>query len=182
MRLKKTFIIFMIAMILLNFSLIFATNENNNKIKNYFRIHVVANSDSIEDQLLKYTIAKEVNAYILRLTINSNSKEESKQIIESNIQNILTLCNNVITNENYTYSVKAYVGTLEYSSKESDNIYMSAGVYDSIKIVIGKGNGHNWWSLIYPTSLQEYSNTNSYDSNYIKYDLFIVKWFKNLLS
>ena len=182
MRFKKTFIIFIISIILLNLSIIFATNANNNNIDNFFRIHVVANSDSIDDQLLKYVVAKNVNEYIGTITSNSSSKQESKSIITSNMQNILNLCNNVITREGYAYNITGYVGKLEYDEKESDNIYMKRGIYDSVKIVIGDGLGQNWWSLIYPTNLNLELQQDSKDSNNIEYRFFIIDWVEALFS
>ena len=56
MRYKKKFYIFLISLVLLNLTLVFATNNNKENLSNYFRIHVVANSDSIDDQILKYNI------------------------------------------------------------------------------------------------------------------------------
>lgn len=165
MRFKKTLYIFLIAIILLNISLVFATNTNNhNNI--FFRIHVVANSDTIDDQLLKYTIAKKVNAYITNITENSNSKDESKEIVKENMQNILNICNDIITENNLDYSAKAYLGKLMYDEKQMNNIHMNAGIYDSLKIVIGNGQGQNWWSLIYPTTFSEFNESSSSDESF----------------
>ena len=151
MRLKKTFYIFLISIILLNFTLVYATNVNKTNNK-YFRIHIVANSDSIDDQLLKYTISKKVNEYIKQITKDCTTKEDSKKIIEQNIQYILELCNNIIKENNLDYTVKAHIGKISYEEKYMDDINMKAGIYDSLKIIIGNGKGANWWSLIYPTS------------------------------
>ena len=181
MRLKKTFIVFLISLIFLNISLIYATNINKNNSNNYFRIHIVANSDNIDDQILKYTIAKQVNEYVNTITANSTSKEESKKIIENNVQNILMICNNIIQEKNYSYDVKAYIGKMEYSTKYKDNIQMDPGIYDSLKIVIGNGNGENWWSLIYPTTFQDVTIEDAFDEN-TTYSLGLVKFFKELFS
>ena len=181
MRCKKSFIIFFIALILLNLSIIFATNANNNNISNFFRIHVVANSDSIDDQLLKYKIAKQIDEYISCLTVSCESKQETKEKIESNIQKILSLCNSIIEEQGYNYNIKAYLGKIEYSEKQKDNIYMSSGIYDSLKIIIGNGNGNNWWSLIYPTTNSEF-DINELKNDEPKYSLYIIEWIKALLN
>ena len=181
MRLKKSYILFLITLILLNISIVFSTTKNNYNTQNFFRIHVVANSDSIDDQLLKYNVAKEVETYITTLTKESSSKEESKQIIQKNIHSILNMCNAIIIEQGYTYNVKAYIGKLEYDEKQKDNIYMTSGIYDSLKIVIGNGNGTNWWSLIYPTSLN-YEILDPSNSEQVEYKLHIVEWFKELFN
>ncbi|MBQ8044416.1 MAG: stage II sporulation protein R [Clostridia bacterium] len=178
MRYKKTFIIFLISIILLNLSLIYATNVNENNAK-YFRIHVVANSDSIDDQLLKYTVAKKVNTYIEDITKDAKTKDDSKQIIEQNIQNILNICSKTIKENNSDYTVKAYIGRLMYDEKQINDIYMSAGIYDSLKIVIGKGQGQNWWSLIYPTTFNNLTQEEFFAQD-IKYSFGIVELIKNI--
>lgn len=181
MRYKKTFYMFLISLILLNFGIIYATNINEYNVNNYFRVHIVANSDGIDDQLLKYTIAKEVNTYIENLTKNATTKQDSKKLIEENIQEILELCNNIIQNNNYNYDVKGYIGKLMYSEKNKQGIQMKEGVYDSLKIVIGSGNGENWWSLIYPTSLQDTTLEQAFNED-TTYSFGILEFIQNLFK
>lgn len=157
---KITFFIFILSFILLNINLIFATTLNNNNIKNYFRIHVVANSDDIDDQMLKLKVSKSVDKYIKIITKNSNTKEDYKKEIEKNIQNILEVANTVIKENNKDYMVKAYIGNIRYDEKTKDSISMKSGIYDSLKIVIGNGNGENWWSLIFPYSIDNLNDEN----------------------
>lgn len=180
MRLKKTFYIFLISLILLNLSLVHATNINNANNK-YFRIHIVANSDSIDDQLLKCTVAKKVDEYITNITQNSKTKNESKQIIEQNIQTILNICNETIKENNENYFVHAYIGKIAYEKKYMNNIYMPSGTYDSLKIVIGNGNGQNWWSLIYPTSFNDTTIEEIFSED-TTYSLGIIEFFKNVFT
>ena len=181
MRFKKTTILFIISFILLNINIIFATNKNYNTSTNYFRIHIVANSDSIDDQLLKYTIAKKVDIFVNQITINSNSKEESKRIIQENIQNILNICNNILKDNNSNYNITAYLGKIKYDEKLSDNINMQAGIYDSLKIVIGNGNGQNWWSLIYPTTITDLDIQESFNKD-TNFSLGIIDFIKKLFN
>lgn len=103
------FIIFLILFTLLNVGLIFATTTNINNTENFFRIHVVANSDSIDDQILKLKVAKKVNEYIESITVTAKDKNDYKKIITLNIQNILSIANNEIKENNYSYDVKAFI-------------------------------------------------------------------------
>lgn len=176
---KLCFCIFLVTLLILNFSILYAINDNNNNISNYFRIHVVANSDSIDDQLLKYNIAKKLNIYINNLTLNCSTKEESKKTIENNIDKILTICHNEIVHNGSNYTVKAYIGKFKYDKKESYAFNMKAGIYDSLKIVIGNGNGQNWWSLIYPNNYLE--NIQNGDSK-IEFSFGILEFFEKLFN
>lgn len=172
MKFKKTFIIFLICILLLNISIIYANNvQADNEL--FFRIHIVANSDTIDDQILKYKVAKEVNDYITLLTKDSSSKDESKKIIEENMQYILKLCNTTIKENGKDYVVKSYLGKLMYDEKQFNSFYMNEGIYDSLKIVIGDGKGQNWWSLIYPTTFNE-KNIEDLNSEETTYSFFIV--------
>ena len=178
MKIKITFIVFLISLFILNLGLIYA-NSINEQNSNIFRIHIVANSDSIDDQILKYNIAKKVDDYINKITTNCNNKSESKQAIKKNIQNILNICSETIKENNLNYSVKAYIGKLSYEEKQKDNIHMNAGIYDSLKIIIGDGNGQNWWSLIYPSSLAIDGEQDIFTSE-TKYTFGIIELFKKL--
>lgn len=172
---KTALILAILAFLLLNLTIAYVAYINNNNIQNYFRVHITANSDSIDDQLLKYTISKEVNSYIEQITKNTKTKEEAKEIIEENIYKILNICKNIVTNNNYNYDVKAYMGQIEYDEKIYNDLKMDKGIYDSLKITIGKGEGQNWWSLIYPT----YTEEELLDPS-TEYSLFIVDFIKGL--
>ena len=178
MRFKKTIIIFLISLILLNISLVYAINTNKNN-ENYFRIHVVANSDSIDDQLLKYTLSKKVNEYIYQLTKDCIIKQDCKRIIEQNIQNILQLCNKILKDNDSNYTIKAHIGKQIYDEKHMDNIHMNAGVYDSLKIIIGDGQGQNWWSLIYPTTFNNIDTQDIFNKD-VAYSFGILELLEKL--
>lgn len=177
---RKTFYIFLLAIILLNISIIYATNLNNDNYK-YFRVHIVANSDSIDDQLLKYTIAKEVNEYIENITKSCTTKNEAKQVVKQNIQTILNICDSTVKENNKEYSVKAYIGKIEYDEKSFNNYYMDSGIYDSLKIEIGNANGQNWWSLIYPTLFSNTSTEEIFDES-TTFSFGIIDFIQNILT
>lgn len=183
MKLKKiTFILFIFIFLLFNLSLIIGINNTENSIDNYFRIHIVANSDSIDDQILKLNIAKEVDKYISDLTKNANSKNEYIESITENISNILNVAQEIINENNYNYSVTGYIGKLKYDEKIKDGLVMKEGIYDSLKIVIGDGNGENWWSLLFPHSIEGVTTSDAISSNDITYSSGIATFFANLFN
>ncbi len=145
-------ILFLFSFILLNVYIAYNTYVSYKNNQNFFRIHVVANSDSIEDQLLKYKIADKVDKYIASIIPTSTDKETSKTIIENSIQEILDICYMETENSSLAYPIYANIGNMYYDEKVKDTIHMDSGTYDSLKIVIGSGTGQNWWSLIYPNA------------------------------
>lgn len=171
--------IFLLSFILLNVHLIFATNINENNSKNYFRIHVVANSDSIDDQILKLNVSKKVDEYICEITKDLETKEDYKKCVTTHIQDILVVANNVLKDNNINYKVKAYIGNMYYDEKAKDSFTMESGIYDSLKIVIGNGEGENWWSLIFPYTILE-ENEDNICLEDIKTESFLLNFFKNI--
>ena len=181
MKFKKlTFCIFLLLIILLNLTIIYGTNITKNNIKNYFRMHIVSNSDSIDDQLLKYQVARKVSDYIDTITKNSLSKEESKHIIINNIQEILKVADDVLKQNNSDYPIKALVGNIRYDTKTKDHTTMEAGIYDSLQIIIGDGCGQNFWSLIFPSSIS--SNLQDTFNEDIQYSFKFLELFKDLIE
>lgn len=149
------FILFVLILLTLNICILVSTKKTQTNIQSYYRLHVIANSNSLEDQLLKYTVSKNLTDYISSIisTSNAENKDDVIKTISSNINNILTISDQCIKqNSNNNYSVKACLGKINYPVKTSDNISMDAGTYDSLKIIIGDGKGENFWSLIYPFS------------------------------
>lgn len=187
--------LFITAFVILNMYILYSTYVSNIRQEQYFRIHVVANSDSICDQLLKYDIANELDKYMTTLFENKNvNKETSKKIIEENVESILDICETEIANSSLAYPVYANIGNIYYDEKVKDDVHMEQGVYDSLEIVIGEGKGQNWWSLIYPNAYDsiaiyeendDITNLTTSDvisSENISYKLGIIQFFKKLFS
>lgn len=155
--------LFIIMFIILNTLILYNTYLSKDRIDSYFRIHVVSNSDSIDDQLLKYKVAKNVDKYLATFNNTHLSKDEIKREIENNIESILNICDETIANNGYKYDVTVNIGKIYYDEKQKDDLYMDAGIYDSLQIVIGSGKGQNWWSLVFPYAFDGVVMENSND-------------------
>ncbi len=144
--------IFIFSIILLNLFILYCSNKTKNNQENYFRLHVVANSNSIDDQIVKLKVSKKVTNYINSLLNNYNNtnKDFAKEKITENIDELLEIANIEIKNNNTDYFAYANIGKISYDKKYSDQINMKKGTYDSVQIVLGKGKGENFWSLIFP--------------------------------
>ena len=181
-KIKITFIIFLITFIYLNISLVIASSNAKHNLNNYFRIHVVANSDSIKDQILKLNVAQAVDNYISGATKNITDKDEYIKCISDNIYNILEVANDEIIEQNFEYSTTGYIGKMKYDKKTKDGITQPKGTYNSLKIVIGNGNGENWWSLLIPNSIQGMSSEDVLESDNITFSFGIAELFKELFN
>ena len=115
-----------------------------------FRLHVIANSDSDEDQNLKYIVRDKVLEYISSISNSSMTKDEVIALASENINEIQKIAENTIYENGYNYSVKLNIGNFSFPTKKYGDITFPAGFYDALKIEIGEAKGHNWWCVMFP--------------------------------
>ena len=115
-----------------------------------FRLHVLANSDSTEDQNLKYIVRDNLLDYMNQLCSNCTTKEEAISIVEENKENFKQIAINTIKEEGYSYDVNINIGNFEFPTKEYGDISLPAGNYDALRVEIGKAEGQNWWCVMFP--------------------------------
>lgn len=118
---------------------------------NFLRLHVIANSDTTEDQMLKYEIRDTILNYISPYLKNANSKQEAIDILNKNINEIYKLSYNVLENHNLDYPLKISVSNSKFPTKDYSNIVLPEGNYDALKVEIGDAKGQNWWCVMFPS-------------------------------
>ena len=114
------------------------------------RFHVIANSDSDEDQKLKLKVRDEILKYISPKLKDSKSLEESREILKKNDNEILKISSRIIRENNYNYPVKSTLGQVDFPVKEYGDIVLPEGTYEAYRIIIGSGQGKNWWCVMFP--------------------------------
>ena len=129
----------------------YVSNVSKDLQKSVFRLHVIANSNSIEDQKLKYTVRDNVIQYMETLCNNSNSKEETIDIVSNHLQDFTDIANNTITENGFSYNATVSLGNFEFPTKTYGDISFPSGYYDALKIQLGNATGKNWWCVLYPS-------------------------------
>lgn len=114
------------------------------------RFHVIANSDNESDQALKLQIRDKVLQYISPKLNNSKSIEESRKILDIENENILNIAKEVINENGYSYDVESTLSKEYFPVKTYGNITLPQGKYEAYRIVIGSGEGQNWWCVMFP--------------------------------
>ncbi|MCD3350925.1 stage II sporulation protein R [Clostridium botulinum D/C] len=114
------------------------------------RFHVIANSDSTEDQALKLKVRDEILEYISPKLKNSKSIEESRKIIEENSEVINAIAKKTIQKNGYTYTVKTKLSHENFPVKTYGDVTLPQGNYEAYRVIIGNGKGHNWWCVMFP--------------------------------
>jgi len=157
-KLKKIMCILLILTIIFaggayvsNASQVKSYDEDLKSIENkVIRFHVLANSDSVEDQALKLKVRDKVLEYISPKLKESTSIESSRKILKENDENIIKICENVIKNSGYFYAVKTTLSKENFPVKSYGNITFPQGNYEAYRILIGTGDGKNWWCVMFP--------------------------------
>ena len=114
------------------------------------RLHVVANSNSDEDQALKLKVRDEIIKKLEPLLASSESTEETKKVIKANLGFIEEEVEKTIKKYGYTYGVTVNFDNYYFPTKQYGNVQFPKGNYDALKIVIESGKGNNWWCVLYP--------------------------------
>ncbi len=115
-----------------------------------FRLHIIAHSDSDEDQALKLRVRDEIVRYTASLFNGCNSKEEAIAAAKEKRSEITALAREVVRNSGYDYPVEVYVTKMSFNTRIYDRFTLPAGEYDALRVVIGSGRGKNWWCVLYP--------------------------------
>ncbi len=109
--------------------------------ENIIRLHILAKSNSSEDQKIKLAIRDEVLAATKNIDIND--KKNFLTIAQ-------TTANQYLENHNIPYRARGEVGEFHFPKKEYENITLPAGKYKGVRIILDEGKGENWWCVMYP--------------------------------
>lgn len=114
------------------------------------RFHVIANSDSEKDQNLKLKVRDKVLEYVQPLLKDSKNIEESREILNRENEKVLEIAREVIKENGYDYSVESTLDKENFPVKTYGNITLPQGEYEAYRIIIGTGEGQNWWCVMFP--------------------------------
>lgn len=114
------------------------------------RFHVLANSNSDEDQELKMNVKETVVGYMKTLLQDADSVEASREIIEANMDNIQKTAEEAIKEQGYDYSAAVTLAQAYFPVKTYGDCTFPAGDYEALQVKIGESQGRNWWCVVYP--------------------------------
>ena len=114
------------------------------------RLHVIANSDTAEDQALKLQVRDKVLAQATAILEESRDMQQAADRLEEALGEIEETARQKISAEGYDYAVSARLEQTEFPTKEYDGFSLPAGEYLALRVVIGEGAGQNWWCVVFP--------------------------------
>lgn len=168
-----------------------------------FRLHVIANSDSKEDQELKLKVRDSLLSYMNILAKDCTSKEEVIALANEHQENFKEIAEQVISQNGFSYPVTIQIGDSNFPTKTYGDISLPAGTYDALKVQIGEAKGQNWWCVMFPPlcfvdvstgvvpddskkEMQESLNNEEYDlisktdNSEIHFKFKLIEFFQNL--
>jgi len=152
---RKIRSIILLSFLLILYTLVCATSYakavSTEISSNIFRLHVIANSNSCEDQNLKYIVRNNIIDYMNNISYNCQTKQEAIDLAKQNIEMFRQIALETIYSKGYNYDVNIEVGNFYFPTKTYGDISFPAGTYDALKIEIGEAIGQNWWCVMFPS-------------------------------
>lgn len=115
------------------------------------RLHIIANSDNEYDQAQKLRLRDAVLKNCRQYFENCSSAEESVCCAKAHIGEIQKVCEDFLLSENSGADISVSVGKSRFPTRVYGGFALPAGTYNALKIVIGSGEGRNWWCVMYPS-------------------------------
>lgn len=147
---RLSLIIFLLLTFIIVSAISYVSAVSTNISKSVFRLHVIANSDSEEDQNLKYIVRDNLINYMNSLTKNITSKDKAIEIAKEHKQDFYDIAKKTIEENGYDYDVNIEIGNSYFPTKYYGDITFPAGYYDALKVEIGNAKGQNWWCVMFP--------------------------------
>ena len=178
----------------------FADTTQKNISEKLIRLHVIANSDTQEDQEVKLKVRDRILEYVTELTEGCSDISEAREKIEERLPELTKIAKSVLYENGFSYNAKAELSDEFFPTREYGSFSLPAGDYNALRIHLGKADGKNWWCVLFPPlclsaaeaetvdlletsglSENEIKLMTSDDIEY-KYKFGIVEFFQNLFS
>ena len=114
------------------------------------RLHVIANSNSAEDQALKLYVRDRILEETKGIFTTVGSKQEAEKAVDETLAQIQAVACAAVREKGYDYPVTVYRTNLYFATTRYETVTMPAGRYDALRVEIGTAKGKNWWCVLYP--------------------------------
>lgn len=165
--------------------------------QNILRLHIIASSDSEEDQTLKLQVRDALLQQGKEIFTQNDSLATAESKIRENLDLLTQTAQNTVYSLGYTYPVKVEIKESYFPTREYENATLPAGYYNALKVIIGEGSGQNWWCVMFPpmclpaasdseAQLSDVLNEKEFDivTNESRYEVrfWIVEKYQELMS
>jgi stage II sporulation protein R len=114
------------------------------------RLHVLANSDSQQDQALKLKVRDRILSVSAGMLDGVKNRDAAEKAISPRLDEIRKAAQEEVYRQGYRYPVRVEMTNMYFSTRQYGNVTLPAGMYDALRVTIGSGKGHNWWCVLFP--------------------------------
>lgn len=147
-----------------------------------FRLHIIANSNSAEDQAVKLKVRDAVLEYEAE-NLDAVSAAKTREELITHGAELLEIIEGVLRSNGFDYGAQMLVGTFPFPDREYNGVLYPAGDYDAFRVILGDGAGENWWCVMFPPLCILKSDNGKIDTDEtIEFESVFVKLFKLLFG
>ena len=147
-----------------------------------FRLHIIANSNSAEDQAVKLEVRDAVLEYEAE-NLDAVSAAKTREELMTHGAELLEIIEGVLRSNGFDYGAQMLVGTFPFPDREYNGVLYPAGDYDAFRVILGDGAGENWWCVMFPPLCILKSDNGKIDTDEtIEFESGFVKLFKLLFG
>ena len=150
MKIEKILVLFCVLVLCLAICNVLPIHGEEKIYESVVRLHVLANSDSEEDQSLKLKVRDAIVAYTSPKVIDSASREEAIEILQNELDEIEKIAEQVVKEQGYDYEVEVTLTLEDYPTRNYESMSFPSGQYVSLRVLIGEAKGQNWWCVLFP--------------------------------
>ncbi|MBQ2903959.1 MAG: stage II sporulation protein R [Clostridia bacterium] len=132
------------------FSLVGFDNECEKIRDSVLRLHILANSDSPEDQQVKLMVRDALLASGTEIFSGKTNVSDAEEILSNEKEKLVETANKVLKENGFDYIAKIGFAEEYFTTRTYEDYTLPAGKYRAIKVVLGEGEGHNWWCVMFP--------------------------------
>ena len=147
---KKICAILLIVGAIVGLAFAFTGGGNTGENAAYLRVHIRANSNSEEDQRVKYLVRDEIVEFLTPTVAGCGTKAEAIACITEKLPEAEKAAEKVLEKHGFFYGARASIREEEFPTRVYDGVTLEAGVYDALILELGTGAGDNWWCVVYP--------------------------------
>lgn len=131
------------------------------------RLHVIAQSDSQQDQTLKLKVRDGILKESKSLFENVSDIKTAEKLCRNNLEKLESIAQSIIKSEGFSYDAKVFLDNELYPVRQYEEFTLPAGEYLSLRIVLGEGKGKNWWCVMYPPLCTSYASRTVSSDKYL---------------
>lgn len=147
---KRTVLFLTVAALLVTAFAILPIHGESAIYDSVIRLHVLANSDSEEDQALKLAVRDALLAEARVLLADVKTRDEAEDVLEDALPALTAVARETVARKGYDYPVHITLDEEEYPTRRYENLAFPAGEYLSMRVLIGEAAGANWWCVLFP--------------------------------